>query len=151
MKEIGAPLAGEVSGHLFFAENYYGFDDAFIATLRTLQVIANANKPFSKLFDDVPETLVTPEFKVPCPDDEKFKILENITDYFYQNYPSSTLDGVRSNFDQDSWCAIRCSNTSPNLTLRFEAKEEEKLAEMQKIMKEQLNKYPSINTKKLTF
>jgi len=145
MKEIGAPLAGEVSGHLFFAENYYGFDDAFLGAVKLLEILSKADVPFSRLFDDVPKTYATPEFKAHTPDDKKFEIVRELTDYFTKNYDCITLDGVRINFTDRAWGAVRCSNTSPNLTLRFEADTEEDLCEIQKKMVEQLRKYPEVS------
>lgn len=145
MKQIGAPLAGEVSGHLFFAEDYYGFDDAFLGAAKLLEILAKSDKKFSELFDDVPHTYTTPEFKAHCPDDRKFEIVKELTDYFTSKYDCITIDGVRINFSPTSWGAVRCSNTSPNLTLRFEADSEEKLREIQKIMVEQLKKYPEVS------
>lgn len=145
MKEIGAPLAGEVSGHLFFAENYYGFDDALLAAARILEIASKSPKPFSNSFDDLPKTCTTPEFKAHCPDDRKFDIVKNLVAHFTALYDCITIDGVRVNFDENSWGAIRASNTSPNLTLRFEALTPERLTEIQKIMVDQLRKYPEIS------
>jgi phosphomannomutase/phosphoglucomutase len=145
MKKIGAPLAGEVSGHLFFAENYYGFDDAFLGAAKLLEILANQNKDFSELFDDVPKTYTTPEFKAHTPDDKKFKIVEELKDFFTEHYDCITIDGVRVNFTDKAWGAVRCSNTSPNLTLRFEADSEEKLNEIQKKMVDQLRKHPEVS------
>ncbi len=145
MKEIGAPLAGEVSGHLFFAENYYGFDDALLAAGKIIEILANETQPLSQMFDDLPHTFTTPELKVPCPDDKKFEIVKNLVDYFTKHYDCITIDGVRINFDKNSWGAVRASNTSPNLTLRFESNTKERLDEIQKIMTEQLRAYPEIS------
>lgn len=145
MKEIGAPLAGEVSGHLFFAENYYGFDDAFLGAAKLLEILSKSSVPFSRLFDDVPKTFATPEFKAHAPDDKKFEIVRELADYFTKNYDCITLDGVRINFTDRAWGAVRCSNTSPNLTLRFEADSAEKLCEIQKKMVEQLRKHPEVS------
>lgn len=145
MKEVEAPLAGEVSGHLFFAENYYGYDDAFLAATKILEILAAQDKPFSALFDDLPKTFMTPEFKAHCPDDKKFAIVESLVAHFTSLYDCITLDGVRVKFDAISWAAVRASNTSPNLTLRFEADTELHLAEIQKIMVEELKKYPEID------
>lgn len=145
MKEIGAPLAGEVSGHLFFAENYYGFDDAFLGAAKLLEILSKSDKPFSRLFDDVPKTFATPEFKAHTPDDKKFEIVRELADYFTRNFDCITLDGVRVNFTDRAWGAVRCSNTSPNLTLRFEADTEKTLCEIQKKMVEQLRKHPEVS------
>jgi len=145
MKEIGAPLAGEVSGHLFFAENYYGFDDAFLGGAKLLEILSKSGKTFSHLFDDVPSTYTTPEFKAHTPDDKKFDIVNKLVEYFTEHYDCITLDGVRVNFSPKAWGAVRASNTSPNLTLRFEADSKEKLYEIQKLMVEQLKKFPEVS------
>ena len=145
MKEINAPLGGEVSGHLFFAEDYYGFDDAFLATGKLLEIISKSAVPLSEMFNDLPETFTTPEFKAHCPDDKKFTIVKSLVDHFTANYDCITIDGVRVNFDERAWGAVRASNTSPNLTLRFEAGTAEKLNEIQKIMVEELKKHPEVN------
>lgn len=145
MKELSAPLGGEVSGHLFFAENYYGFDDALLAALKIVSIVANLDHPLSKTFDNLPKTYMTPEFKAHCPDDKKFAIVKDLVDYFTKNYDCITIDGVRVNFDETSWGAIRASNTSPNLTLRFEARTPERLQEIQALMVQQLKAHPDVN------
>ena len=145
MKEIGAPLAGEVSGHLFFAENYYGFDDALFAALKILEIISRNFKPLSAEFSDLPKTYITPEFKAHCPDDKKFQIVKTLVEHFTKLYDCITIDGVRVNFDANSWGAVRASNTSPNLTLRFEAQTQARLNEIQKIMISELQKHPEVS------
>jgi phosphomannomutase/phosphoglucomutase len=145
MKKIGAPLAGEVSGHMFFAENYYGFDDAFLAAAKLLEIASRSNNTFSGLFNDVPKMFNTPEFKAYCPDEKKFEIVTAISDHFTKLYDCITIDGVRINFSPASWGAIRCSNTSPNLTLRFEAESKGKLKEIMKIMADEIKKYPEVS------
>ena len=145
MKEIQAPLAGEVSGHLFFAENYYGFDDALLAAIKIVQIISEETHPLSQMFSELPEVHTTPEFKAACPDDKKFEIVSRLVEHFTGLYDCITIDGVRINFGDKSWAAIRASNTSPNLTLRFEAETPEKLSEIQEIMVSELQKYPEIN------
>lgn len=145
MKELNAPLAGEVSGHLFFGENYYGFDDALLAAGRISQIISESDKPLSEMFSDLPETFTTPEFKAHCPDDKKFAIIDSLKEHFTKLYDCITIDGVRINFDKTSWGAIRASNTSPNLTLRFEADTAQRLQEIQKIMVDELQKHPEVS------
>ena len=145
MKEINAPLAGEVSGHLFFAENYYGFDDALLAAAKIVGIVSKSDKPLSKMFDELPKTYMTPEFKAHCPDNKKFEIVQKLVDHFTANYDCITIDGVRVNFDETSWGAVRASNTSPNLTLRFEAQTPEKLAEIQTTMVEELKNHPEVS------
>ncbi len=146
IKEEHADIGGETSGHLFFAENYYGFDDAFLAALKILEIVSKHTHPVSQMFNDVPRTIATPEIKVPCSDDSKFKIVEELVDHFTKIYDCITIDGVRIHFDEDSWAAIRASNTSPNLTLRFEAKTQEKVQEMKKVMADALKNHPEIST-----
>lgn len=145
MRDEGALLGGEISGHLFFAEDYYGFDDAFLGGARLLKLLSEQNAPFSELYKDVPVTACTPEFKSPCPDDKKFAIVEKITENLSKAYDCITIDGVRVNFDANSWGAVRCSNTSPNLTLRFEAPTPERLKEIILLMLKELEKYPEID------
>ncbi len=148
MHEINAPLAGEISGHMFFGKDfydYYGFDDAFLAACKIAEVLSRSDKTMSRQFDGLPEMQTTPEYKAHCPDDKKFDIVKKITDHFTREHQCITIDGVRVNFDETAWGAVRCSNTSPNLTLRFEAETREKLAEIQRLMVEQLKKYPEVD------
>jgi phosphomannomutase / phosphoglucomutase len=148
MHELNAPLAGEISGHLFFGKDfydYYGFDDATLAACKIVEIISKSDKPFSAQFTDLPKMATTPEFKAHCPDERKFEIVRELTEHFSSLYDCVTIDGVRINFDEKSWGAVRCSNTSPNLTLRFEAPNTERLNEIQQIMVDQLRKYPEVN------
>jgi phosphomannomutase / phosphoglucomutase len=147
MKEIGAPLAGEVSGHLFFGENYYGFDDALLGAGKIIEILANSELPLSKMFYSLAKVHTTPEYKIPCPDDKKFEIVKNLVNHFTKLYDCITIDGVRINFGGKAWGAIRASNTSPNLTLRFEAKTEEKLEEIKDIVFAELKKHPQVALK----
>jgi phosphomannomutase/phosphoglucomutase len=140
MKEIDAPLAGEVSGHLFFNENYFGFDDAFLAAAKIVEIISNSDKKVSEHFSDLPKVYNTPEIKVPCPDDQKFGVVKSLVEHFTKLYPSTTIDGVRVNFTKSSWGAVRASNTSPNLTLRFEADSPEQLEKIKAEMYEAMKK-----------
>lgn len=149
MHDIGAPLGGETSGHMFFGKtyyDYYGFDDAFYAACKILQVISVSDKKLSAHFSGLPKMKTTPEIKAFCPDDKKFEIVKSLTEHFTRLHQCITIDGARINFDENSWSAVRCSNTSPNLTLRFEAKTPEKLHEIQNIMVEELKKYPEVDT-----
>jgi len=120
MKETGAPLAGEMSGHMFFGADYYGFDDALFAAARLLRYVAREGGPLSRLLADLPPTVATPELRVVCPDEEKFAVVERAAVHFGDRYPVSTLDGVRITFP-DGWGLLRASNTQPVLVLRFEA------------------------------
>jgi len=148
MRELEAPLAGEISGHFFFGKDfydYYGFDDALFAACKIVEIVSKSGKKFSEHFLDLPKMETTPEFKAHCPDESKFRVVSELAENFCKRYPCVTIDGVRVNFDEKSWGAVRCSNTSPNLTLRFEAPTKEKLHEIQKIMVDELKKYPEVS------
>jgi phosphomannomutase/phosphoglucomutase len=121
MKELHAPLAGEMSGHMFFAGDWFGFDDAPFAAARLLEIVA-AGSPngIAPLLADLPETFATPELRVDCPDDRKFDVVARAAAHFGARYPVSTLDGVRITYP-DGWGLLRASNTQPILVLRFEA------------------------------
>lgn len=147
MRELNAPLAGEISGHLFFGKphyDYYGFDDAFLGACKILEILSAADKKFSEQFDSLPKMETTPEFKAHCPDDRKFEIVKTLQNTFSRTHKCITIDGVRVDFGDKAWGAVRCSNTSPNLTLRFEAANTEKLKEIQRIMVNELKKYPEV-------
>jgi phosphomannomutase/phosphoglucomutase len=145
MREVGAPLAGEISGHMFFAENYYGFDDAFLAAAKILEILSRTDKPFSSLLNNLTVSVCTPELKSSCPDDKKFAIVDQITKNLAEQFECITIDGVRVVFDENSWGAVRCSNTSPNLTIRFEAPDAKRLKEIMALMLLELKKYPQID------
>lgn len=127
MKDVGAPLAGEMSGHMFFGGDWYGFDDALFAAARLLRYVAEQGGPLSRLLADLPATVTTPELRVECSDERKFEIVERAAQYFGAKYPVSTLDGVRISFG-DGWGLVRASNTQPVLVLRFEASSAPELA-----------------------
>jgi phosphomannomutase/phosphoglucomutase len=120
MKEIGAPLAGEMSGHMFFAGDWYGFDDALFAAARLLAYVAKEGGPLSRLLADLPKTYATPELRVDCPDEQKFDVVHQAAAHFAAKYPVFTLDGVRITFPE-GWGLLRASNTQPVLVMRFEA------------------------------
>lgn len=120
MKEQNAPIAGEMSGHIFFGGDWYGFDDALFAAARLLEIVAAGPPGIARLLADLPETFATPELRVDCPDDQKFGIVEQATTYFRARYPVNDIDGVRIAFP-DGWGLLRPSNTQPVLVLRFEA------------------------------
>jgi len=130
MKETGAALAGEMSGHLFFADRYYGYDDAVYAACRLVEILDNTGKKVSELLADVPKTVVTPEIRRDCPDDQKFDIVKKVTEHFRARYDVNDVDGVRILYP-DGWGLVRASNTQPVLVLRFEAETEARLQEIQ--------------------
>src|SRR6266511_725006 len=127
MKELDAPLAGEMSGHMFFGGDWYGFDDALFAAARLLGYVAERGGPLSRLLADLPQTVSTPELRVDWPDERKFDVVARAARHFAAKYPVSTLDGVRITF-ADGWGLLRASNTQPVLVLRFEAGSEAALA-----------------------
>ena len=143
MRETGALLAGEMSGHICFADNYYGFDDAIFAACRVLQIAAQSNKKVSEMLADLPKTAYTPEIRIDCPDDQKFKIVRELTEIFREKYEVIDIDGVRVNFD-DGWALIRASNTQPVLVLRLEAVTKERLKELVAVIKKQTDKYKPV-------
>lgn len=127
MKETGALLAGEMSGHIFFADRYFGYDDAIYAGLRLIEILSKKGKPYSvrALLSGVPVTVFTPEIRIPCPDEAKFEVVKRAKEAF-RDYPLIDIDGIRIKFD-DGWGLIRASNTQPALVMRFEAKDEDSL------------------------
>lgn len=134
MKEEHADLAGEMSGHLFFADRYYGFDDASYAALRLLEILANDPRSLAEMLSDVPKTFTTPELRVDCPDAIKFDIVKAVTKkYLDRGLDVLSIDGARITFDKGgapTWGLVRASNTGPVLVLRFEAGTEARLAEI---------------------
>jgi phosphomannomutase/phosphoglucomutase len=127
MKESGAALAGEMSGHIFFGGDWYGFDDALFAAARLLHYVAREGGPLSRLLADLPKTVATPELRVDCPDERKFAVVERAAQHFAAKYRVSTLDGVRITF-AEGWGLLRASNTQPALVMRFEATSDQALA-----------------------
>jgi len=129
MRETKAALGGEMSGHIFFADRYYGYDDAIYAACRMLEVVARSGKPLAELLADLPPAVNTPEIRVDCPDAQKFAIAEKAKDKFREaGYDIIDTDGVRVKF-AEGWGLIRASNTQPILVMRFEASTAAKLAE----------------------
>ena len=137
MKETHAILAGEMSGHMFFADRYFGYDDAINASMRLLELLARTNQPLSAFLADLPQIASTPEIRVDCPDEKKFDIAERAKDYFRSHYDIIDVDGVRVQFPE-GWGLIRASNTQPALVLRFEAKTPAKLKEYRGIIEKKL-------------
>ena len=126
MKELGSPLAGEMSGHMFFGGDYYGFDDALFAAARLLDYLAKTNEPISVMLSNLPQRCSTPELRVDCDDNRKFDIVARAVEHFSSRYETLNIDGVRISF-ADGWGLIRASNTQPVLVMRFEAGSEEGL------------------------
>lgn len=131
MKETKAELAGEMSGHIFFADRYYGYDDALYAALRLLEIVSASGKPLSAQLDGVPRMLATPEIRVDCPDEVKFKVVERVVEHFKRSHEVVDIDGARVLFEH-GWGLVRASNTQPVLVLRFEATSAEHLEQYQR-------------------
>lgn len=140
MKETGALLAGEMTGHMFFKERYFGYDDAVYASLRLLEILADSGKPLSTLLADLPNSVSTPELRVDCPDDRKFIIADKATEYFRRHYDVIDIDGVRVQF-AEGWGLVRASNTQPALVLRFEAQSAAKLKEYRALIEGKLREF----------
>ncbi len=130
MKQENAELAGEMSGHIFFADRYYGFDDALYAACRLIEIVAASGQPLSYQLAGLPQTVTTPEIRVDWPDETKFAVVAKVTDHFRGTHVVNDVDGVRVKFDQ-GWGLLRASNTQPVLVMRFEAETPTLLAEYQ--------------------
>ena len=128
MKETGAELAGEMSGHMFFADRYYGFDDALYAACRLMEIVANSGQPLSAQLADLPKTVTTPEIRFDCPDELKFDVVSRAMAELRAKHKTVDVDGVRVLFP-DGWGLVRASNTQPVLVMRFEATTPELLQE----------------------
>ena len=131
MKEAHADLAGEMSGHMFFADRYYGFDDALYAACRLMEIVAKSKQPLSEQLADLPKTVATPEIRVDCADEQKFEVVRRVSEQYRKSHKTVDVDGVRILFPH-GWGLVRASNTQPVLVLRFEATTAELLAQYQK-------------------
>jgi phosphomannomutase/phosphoglucomutase len=139
LRETGAPLAGEMSGHMFFAEGYFGFDDALYAAGRLLRIVAASGGGFDALVDSIPHYHSTPEIRLDCPDERKFAVVEELKREFALRYRVIDIDGVRVEFG-DGWGLCRASNTQPVIVLRFEASSPERLEQIQSMFLEPLRR-----------
>jgi phosphomannomutase/phosphoglucomutase len=128
MKETHAELAGEMSGHIFFADRWYGFDDALYSACRLMEIVANSGLPLSHQLADLPSTVVTPEIRFDCPDELKFTVVSEAIAVLRARHPTEDVDGVRVLFPH-GWGLVRASNTQPVLVMRFEATTPELLGE----------------------
>ena len=137
MKQLKAPLAGEMSGHMFFAEGFYGHDDALYGAARLLRIVAASGMSVKQMLSDVPKFVSTPEIRVDCPDELKFEVVDRAVKHFRALYDVIDVDGVRVLFG-DGWGLIRASNTQPVLVTRYEARTPERLAEIQRLMEDWL-------------
>jgi phosphomannomutase/phosphoglucomutase len=144
MKETNALLGGELSGHIFFADKYFGFDDAIYAALRLLEITSNRERPLSSLLNDLPITVSTPEMRVPFEDSLKFKLVEEVKRLLLSN-PAlakatvTDIDGIRIDFE-DGWGLMRASNTQPIVSFRFEALSNKRVKELKLFFEDAVSK-----------
>jgi phosphomannomutase/phosphoglucomutase len=140
MKETNAALAGEMSGHIFFADRFYGFDDATYAGARVLEILSKTDKNLSELLSDLRKTFSTPELRIDCPDEMKFDVVAKIADEFSKSNDVIAIDGARIIFEK-GWGLVRASNTQAILVLRFEAETDEHLAEIRRTVESKVEEF----------
>lgn len=129
MKEEGALLAGEMSGHLFFKDRFFGFDDATYVACRLVELLSDGGPPIHERLSDLPETVITPELRIECADDKKFEVVDAVREHFRQTHELIEVDGARILFGDGAWGLVRASNTGPVLVMRFEAKTQDALSQ----------------------
>lgn len=138
IKETNAILAGEMSGHIFFNDRFYGFDDACYAGARILEILSKTDKSLSESLSDLPKTFSTPEIRIECDEEKKFKVVSQIAKEFAQTNEVITTDGARIIFE-NGWGLVRASNTQAILVLRFEADSEESLKKIRETVESRVN------------
>jgi phosphomannomutase/phosphoglucomutase len=138
MKETGAELAGEMSGHIFFKERWFGFDDGLYSAARMLEIVSQHDETTSEIFEKLPDSINTPELQVNFEEGEHYKFMEEfIARSSFENAETVTIDGIRVNY-ANGWGLVRPSNTTPCLVLRFEANDEDTLKEIQNTFREKM-------------
>ena len=143
MREDGILLGGEVSGHLFFGENWYGVDDGILASCKFLELCSRSPEPVSSHFETLPHLFNTPELKAPCPDERKFEVVADLARAFRGRYETIETDGARILFPE-GWGLVRASNTNAYLTLRFEGRTRAAVEEMKRMVFDALRRYPFV-------
>ena len=143
MREVGAVFAGEMSGHMFFADEYFGFDDAVYAAGRLLRILSHTDRPLSGLAAEIPRYYATPEIRVACPDDRKFEVVDAVTRDLRSRYEIIDIDGVRVVFP-DGWALVRASNTQPVLVVRAEGTTPDALERAKRVVAEQLHRHAEV-------
>jgi phosphomannomutase/phosphoglucomutase len=138
LKQERAALAGEMSGHMFFADRYFGFDDAIYASIRLLELIGEQRRGLGAILADLPPSHFTPEIRLDCPDDRKFEVVRRAAEFFRRDHQTIDIDGVRVNFG-DGWGLVRASNTQPALVMRFEASSAARRDEIRAIFERKLS------------
>ncbi|MEK6580027.1 MAG: phosphomannomutase/phosphoglucomutase [Bdellovibrionota bacterium] len=137
MKETQAALAGEMSGHIFFADRYFGYDDAIYAGMRIFEIASTHPGPLSTIIEDLPKTVATPEIRLDCEEEKKFKLVEATKKRLSTKFKTNDIDGIRADFG-DGWGLVRASNTQPVLVLRFEANSQKRMSEIRQIVESAL-------------
>ena len=140
-------FAGEISGHFYWVEDYFKIDDGVYSAAKILSFISGQDKKLSEIMSEVPVTSMTPEIKLPCADEVKVKVANDIKEKFEKTYKVITIDGARVVFSDTSWALVRPSNTSPYLTIRVEADTDEEVIKIKNIMQDEFDKYPEIGDK----
>jgi phosphomannomutase/phosphoglucomutase len=144
MKELKGPFGGEMSGHIFFADDYYGFDDAIYVSARLVQLLSRSDKAMSDYLDALPKFVSTPEIRLHAESDQvKFEIAQKAFEYFSKNYECITVDGVRIRFDE-GWGLVRASNTQPVIVMRFEANTTEALNRYKDLVMNKLSEFGTL-------
>lgn len=143
MRELGAVFAGEMSGHMFFADEYFGYDDAIYAAGRLLRILSQTDRPLSSLAAEIPRYFATPEIRVACPDDRKFDVVDAVTRDLRSRYDVIDVDGVRVVFP-DGWALVRASNTQPVLVVRAEGATPAALERAKRVIAEQLRLHAEV-------
>lgn len=146
MRQEGALLAGEMSGHIFFNDRYFGYDDAIYASGRLIELLCQEARPLSQLLWGLPPVFTSPEIRVDCPDEIKFDIVKKVKDYFSAQYDVVDVDGVRVIFP-DGWGLMRASNTQPAIVMRFEAASVSRLKEIQALIEGKLSELTTLGGK----
>jgi phosphomannomutase/phosphoglucomutase len=143
MRDTGAALGGEFSGHLFFHEPGFHFDDPILGTIKLLNIVSRDQRPLSALVAELPAYHSSPQIRLPCPDEIKRQVVEQVKNHFKASYPVDELDGARIDFG-DGWALVRPSNTQPALSLRFEATSKERLEQLKTQVLDQVEHWMTV-------
>ncbi|MBI4272295.1 phosphomannomutase/phosphoglucomutase, partial [Candidatus Uhrbacteria bacterium] len=147
MHEENAPLAGEMSGHFFFSQGYYGFDDGLFAALKLIEFLSTKTESLSEIVSTIPFYYSTAEIEADCADKEKYSVVEKLTSEFKEEgFKVIDINGARVVFE-DGWGLVRASSNLPKLVLRFEAKTRERLAEIKHLFRKKIGKFLSVSKK----
>lgn len=146
-KDTNIIFGGEVSGHFFFVENYFKIDDGVFAAGKMLELFSKQKEAFSSLFENFPKRIRTPEIKLPCDDEEKFAVIEQITKSLKKQFNAVLIDGIRIQVTEKGWGIVRASNTSPYITVRVEGASKEEVLRIKNILADELEKFPEVKDK----